>query len=295
MKRRMSKILAVILAVVMLLSAFPLSAMAAWTYDESATTDDYYKLISQKYWQLAPGIQETEVVINNAQATRRQVVHSVKVDMNNQYNNILPGYKGMVPKAGSYGTQTVSQQALAAEKLGYGNVVAATNATLSWYTEAYYVQHPELVGEPLAYAILNGEKYQNSNGPTYGMSKNGTDGILVINYDEHPITGEKRPDSIPKVTMRRLSDPLTGWEQNAIPAWQWLVKPDANGKPEITYSLNSQLKKNDHGSGIASRTFVGVTAEGEVVVAVSDGDQAPFSTGFTMYEMADYNGLRLCL
>ena len=284
----MSKILAVILAVVMLLSAFPLSAMAAWTYDESATTDDYYKLISQKYWQLAPGVQETEVVINNAQATRRQVVHSVKVDMNNQYNNILPGYKGMVPKAGSYGTQTVSQQALAAEKLGYGNVVAATNATLSWYTEAYYVQHPELVGEPLAYAILNGEKYQNSNGPTYGMSKNGTDGILVINYDEHPITGEKRPDSIPKVTMRRLSDPLTGWEQNAIPAWQWLVKPDANGKPEITYSLNSQLKKNDHGSGIASRTFVGVTAEGEVVVAVSDGDQAPFSTGFTMYEMADY-------
>ena len=281
MNKKLSKVLAMILVAVLLVSAFPLSAMAAWTYSESATAS-YYKLISQRYWQLAPGIQETEVVINNAQATRRQVVHSVKVDMNNPYNNILPGYKGMIPKAGSYGTQTVSQQALAAEKLGYGNVVAATNATLSWYTEAYYVQHPELIGEPLAYAILDGYYYANSNGPTYGMSKNGTDGILVINYDVNPTTGETRPDSMPKVEMRRLDSPLTGWEQNAIPAWQWLVKPDANGNPVAQYSIN------DHSASIASRTFVGVTAEGEVIIAVSDGEQAPYSTGFTMGEMADY-------
>ena len=281
MKGRTSRILAMLLAVVMIASLFPMGAAAAFKYDETATAS-YYKLISQKYWQLAPGIEETEVVINNAQSTRRQVVHSVKVDLNNPYTNIIPGYKGMIPKAGSYGTQTVSQQALAAEKLGYGNVVAATNATLSWYTEAYYQQHPELIGEPLAYAILDGQYYQNSNGPTYGMSKNGTDGILVINYDTNPITGEARPDSIPKVLMRKLSDPLTGWEQNAIPAWQWLVKPDANGKPVAQYNVN------DHGASIASRTFVGITAAGEVIVAVSDGDQAPFSTGFTMGEMADY-------
>ena len=281
MKGRMTRFLAMLLVVVMVVSLLPMGAFAAFKYDETAT-DSYYKLISQKYWQLAPGIEETEVVINNPQSTRRQVVHSVKVDMNNPYTNIIPGYKGMIPEAGKYGTQTVSKQALAAEKLGYGNVVAATNATLSWYTEAYYKQHPELIGEPLAYAILDGYKYQNSNGPTYGMSKNGNDAILVINYDTNPVTGEARPDSIPKVVMRKLSDPLTGWEQNAIPAWQWLVKPDANGKPVAQYSVN------DHGASIASRTFVGITAAGEVIVAVSDGDQAPFSTGFTMGEMADY-------
>lgn len=288
MQKRLSKVLAMTLAVVMLVSAFTIGASAAWKYQENATTDTYYKLISQRYWQLAPGIEETEVVLNTAQATRRQVVHSVKVDMSNPYNNVLPGYKGMIPKKGSYGLQTVSQQALAAEKMGYGNVVAATNATLSWYTEAYYVNHPEYVGEPLAYAICDGQYYENSNGPTYGMSKNGSDGVMIINYDEHPITGEKRPDSIPKVMMRNLSDPLTGWEQNAIPAWQWLVKPDANGNPEITYSLNSQLKKNDHTSSIASRTFVGITADGEIIIAVSDGEQLPYSAGYTMYEMADY-------
>ena len=131
MKGRTSRFLAMLLAVVMIESLLPMSAFSAFKYDESATSS-YYKLISQKYWQLAPGIEETEVVINNAQSTRRQVVHSVKVDLNNPYTNILPGYKGMVPEPGKYGTQTVSQQALAAEKLGYGNVVAATNATLSW-------------------------------------------------------------------------------------------------------------------------------------------------------------------
>ena len=281
MKGRTTRFLAMLLAVVMVVSLFPMGASAAFKYDETATAS-YYKLISQKNWKLAPGIEETEVVINNAQSTRRQVVHAVKVDMNNPYANVIPGYKGMIPEPGKYGTQTVSQQALAAEKLGYGNVVAATNATLSWYTEAYYQQHPELIGEPLGYAILDGYKYQNSNGPTYGMSKTGSDGILVINYDTNPITGEPRPDSIPKVLMRKLSDPLTGWEQNAIPAWQWLVKPNANGVPTASYNIN------DHGTGIASRTFVGITAAGEIIIAVSDGDQAPFSTGFTMGEMADY-------
>ena len=281
MRSKPTKCLAILLAVVMVVSLFPASVAATFEYDETATAS-YHKLISQKYWQLAPGIEETEVVINNASSTRRQVVHSVKVDLNNPYTNILPGYKGMIPEPGKYGTQTVSQQALGAEKLGYGNVVAATNATLSWYTEAYYKNHPELIGEPLAYAILNGYYYQNSNGPTYGMSKTGSDGILVINYDINPTTGEERPNSIPKVLMRKLSDPLTGWEQNAIPAWQWLVQPDANGNPKATYNIN------DHGASIASRTFVGITANGEVIIAVSDGDQAPFSTGFTMGEMADY-------
>ena len=281
MKSKSTKIMAMLLAVVMVVSLFPMSVTASFEYDETAT-GSYYKLISQKFWKLAPGIEETEVVINNAASTRRQVVHSVKVDLNNPYTNVLPGYKGMIPEPGNYGTQTVSQQALGAERLGYGNVVAATNATLSWYTEAYYKNHPELIGEPLAYAILNGYYYENSNGKTYGMSKTGSDGILVINYDKHPVTGEPRPDSIPKVLMRTLNDPLTGWEQNAIPAWQWLVKPNANGVPTPTYNIN------DHGTSIASRTFVGITADGEVIIAVSDGDQAPFSTGFTMGEMADY-------
>ena len=278
-KKAFCKGLSVIIAVIMLMSLIPSNVLAAWVYNEQATTDAYYKLISQRYWQLAPGIQETEVVINNSQGTRRQVVHSVSVDLNNPYNDVIPGYKNMNPTIGNFGVEVTSTQALNAEKLGYGNVVAATNAMLSWYTSAYYQQHPEYIGQPLGWNICNGYYYENSQGPLGDMSS--AYAVLVINYDKHPITGEPRPDNIPKVQMRGIAEPLTGWEKNAISAWQWLVKPDANGNPVLQFGT-------DHGSGIASRTFMGIKADGTFVVSVSDGDQAPYSTGFTMYEMAEY-------
>ncbi|MBQ2815847.1 MAG: phosphodiester glycosidase family protein [Clostridia bacterium] len=280
MHKTKNRILAMLFAVVMLISIIPMSALASSIeYDEDRVAgDDYYKLISKKDWTLAPGIEETEVVLNNADGSKRQVVHSVKVDMNNPYTKIIPGYKGMIPTEGNYGTEATSTQAKNAEKLGYGNVVAATNAMLSWYNSAYYKQNPHLIGEPLYYNILDGYYYENSQGSASFAKKNA---VVVINYDVHPTTGEKRPDDMPKVLMRSQTDPLTGWEQNAISVWEWLVKPDENGVPKPTYSVN-------HTSGHESRTFVGITAEGEIILSVSDGRQAPYSTGFSMYEMGEY-------
>ena len=279
MKQSVCKLLAMFLAVIMLISILPMNVLAAIDFNPNgAPNDDYYKLISKKDWTLAPGIEETEIVLNNAEGTKRQVVHSVKVDMNNPYTKVIPGYKGMIPTPGNYGTQATSTQAKEAEKLGYGNVVAATNAMLSWYDSAYYKANPHLIGEPLYYNILDGYYYENSQGKSTFSSGNG---VVVINYDYHPLTGEKRPDDMPKVTMRSQTDPLTGWEQNAISVWGWLVKPDENGVPQVTHSKN-------HSSGAESRTFVGVTAEGEIILSVSDGRQAPYSTGFNMYEMGEY-------
>ena len=164
---------------------------------------------------------------------------------------------------------------------GSANVVAATNASLSWYTEAYYKENSHLIGEPLGYSILDGRLYANSRW-VEGEASGGVATITVINYDYHPITGEKRPDDMPKAWIRNATDPLTGWEEQAIPVlFTYLVKPDENGNPVNQY-------KEDHGSGIASRTFVGVRADGTLVLAVSDGEQAPYSTGFTSYEMAEY-------
>ena len=280
MRKSTSKLLAMLLAVVMLISVIPMSALAsAIEYDpDRVEGDDYYKLISKKDWTLAPGIEETEVVLNNADGSQRQVVHSVKVDMNNPYTKVIPGYKGMVPTAGNYGTEATSTQAKNAEALGYGNVVAATNAMLSWYDSAYYKANPHLIGEPLYYNILDGYYYENSQGSASFASKNA---VVVINYDNRPLTGEKRPDDMPKVLMRSQTDPLTGWEQNAISVWEWLVKPDENGVPKTTYTKN-------HTSGFESRTFVGITADGEIILSVSDGRQSPYSTGFNMYEMGEY-------
>ena len=278
MQKPISRILVVLLAVSMLISVFPMNAFAFNTnYSDSNGGSDYYNVISKRDWDIAPGVKETEVVLNNDAGTRRQVLHTAVVDVTNPYVKVIAGYKGMWPKAGNYGVQSTSTQALEAERLGYGNVVIATNTTLSWYDDAYYAANPHLIGEPLGYTILDGEYYECSRGKTYA-----TKTCIVINYDKRPLDGAERPADMPKVWVRSTSDPLTGWEEQVIPVtFDFLVKPDANGNPVNLY-------KEDHGSGIASRTFVGVKADGTLVLSVSDGEQAPFSTGFTTYEMADY-------
>ena len=287
---RLSKILSLLLVGIMLLGVIPVTAFAASIYDDSNGGSDYYNVISEKEWDIAPGVKEYEQVLNNDAGTRRQVLHTAVVDVNNPYVKVIPGTKGMWPQPGNYGTQSTSTQALEAEKLGYGNVVVATNCSLSWYTEAYYKEHPELIGEPLGYSILDGQIYTNSRMEYNETTKTFNNGggvktVIVINYDNHPITGEERPDDMPKVWIRNVTDPLTGWEQQAIPLlFELLVQPGADGKPEITKYGNTGA----HGTGIASRTFVGVRPDGSLVIAVSDGEQAPYSTGFTQFEMAEY-------
>ena len=279
--KKSTRFLAMLLVALMFVGTLPMGVLAASIYDDSNGGSDYYNVISEREWDIAPGIKEYEHVLNNDDGTRRQVLHTATVDINNTYTKVIPGYKGMIPTPGNYGTQSTSVQALEAEKLGYGNVVVATNAMLSWYDTAYYKANPHLIGEPLYYNILDGYYYENSQGKASFSSKCG---VIVINYDYHPISGEKRPDDMPKLLMRSQTDPLTGWEQNAICVWDFLVKPDENGKPTIT----SYGSGGGHGTAIASRTFVGVRADGTLVMAVSDGEQAPYSTGFTPLEMSEY-------
>ena len=246
-----------LLVALMFVGSLPMSVLAASIYDDSNGGSDYYNVISEKEWDIAPGVKEYEQVLNNDAGTRRQVLHTAVIDVNNPFVKVIPGTKGMWPQAGNYGTQSTSTQALEAEKLGYGNVVVATNCSLSWYTEDYYKQNPHLIGEPLGYSILNGEYYCNSRIENGTLKTGGVKTVVVINYDNHPITGEPRPADMPKTWIRSVTDPLTGWEEQAIPVlFDFLVKPDANGNPV------NQYKTEDHGSGIASRTFVGVRADG---------------------------------
>ena len=263
------KLLAMTLAVLMLLSVVPMSTLAL-SADYVEREDDYYKLITKKDYDLAPGIVESEIVLNNMGGSHRQVAHVVEVDLENPYTKILPSYKGMVPTPGKYGVQIMSEQAKFAEANGYGNVVAAMNLSLSWYDSAYYESHPELVGEPLGYMVLDGQVYVNSQGRTSGAQT-----CVVINFDEKD--GEKRPADMPKVLIRSTTDKITGWEEQVIPAnFGFLVKDGKN-----------QYAKN-HTSDPASRSFVGVKADGTFVMVMNDGRQAPYSTGFNNYEMAEF-------
>ena len=273
MKKPAIKFLAMALAVIMLVGVVPVYAFAASIDYDTTRADDYYKLISKKDWELAPGITESEIVLNNAAGSHRQVAHVVEVDLSNPYTKVIPSsYKmaeGLENK--DYQVQIMSQQAAYAEANDYGNVVAAMNISLSWYNSAYYANHPELVGEPLGYLVLDGELYKNSQGQTAGAQT-----CLVINFDEKD--GVARPADMPKVLLRSTGDPITGWEEQVIPAnFGFLVKDGKN-----------QYSKVDHTSDPASRSFMGIKADGTFVMVMNDGRQSPYSAGFNSYEMAEF-------
>ena len=265
-----TRVLSLLLALVMIVGIVPFQALAAVDYDE--TLDDYYKVISKTDYELAPGITESEIVLNNDAGSHRQVAHVVEVDIDNPYTKVMPSYKGMAEGLNSknYGVQVMSQQAAYAEANGYGNVVAAMNLSLSWYNSDYYAQNPTLVGEPLGYLVMDGVMYTNSQGKTAGAQT-----CLVINFDEKD--GAARPADIPKTEIRSTSTAITGWEEQVIPAnFGFLVKDGKN-----------QFSK-DHTSDAASRSFVGIKENGDIVIVMNDGRQEPYSSGFNSYEMAQF-------
>ena len=268
----MKKLLSLLLAVVMIISIVPAAVFAASVeYDE--TVDDYYNVISKDDYELAPGIVESEIVLNNDAGTHRQVAHVVEIDINNEYTKVMPSYKGMAEglESADYGVQVMSEQAAYAEANGYGNVVAAMNLSLSWYTSSYYSENPELYGEPLGYLVMDGVYYENSQGKTSGAQT-----CLVINFDEKD--GEARPSDIPKTEIRSTSSAITGWEEQVIPAnFGFLVKDGVN-----------QYSVDNNASNGASRSFVGIKEDGTIVMVMNDGRQSPYSAGFTSYEMAQF-------
>ncbi len=270
MKKRIPQVVSLLLCLCMLFSFVPFQALAAVDYDEAL--DNYYNVISKDDYELAPGITESEIVLNNDAGTHRQVAHVVEVDINNPYTKVMPSYKGMAEglEAKDYGVQIMSQQAAYAEANGYGNVVAAMNLSLSWYTGTYYSEHPELVGEPLGYLVMDGVYYENSQGKTAGAQT-----CLVINFDEKD--GVARPSDIPKTEIRSTSSAITGWEEQVIPAnFGFLVKNGVNQYAE------------NHTSDPASRSFVGIKEDGTIVMVMNDGRQSPYSAGFNSYEMAQF-------
>ena len=271
MNIRFPKVVALLLCLCMVLSMVPMTVFAAGI-DYVEREDTYYKVISKDDYQLAPGILESEIVLNNDAGSHRQVAHVVEIDINNPYTKVMPSFKGMLEglENKSYGVQVMSQQAAYAEANGYGNVVAAMNLSLSWYNSTYYSEHPELYGEPLGYLVMDGNLFVNSNGQTSGAQT-----CLVINFDEKD--GVARPADMPKTEIRATSSKITGWEEQVIPAnFGFLVKDGKN-----------QYKK-DHVSDAASRSFVGIKADGSIVMVMNDGRQSPFSAGFNSYEMAEF-------
>ena len=136
MKQTFRKGVSFLLAFMMVSGIFttiPFTSFAVndYTINSTESTDDYYNLISKKDWEIAPGITESEIVLNNDQGTKRQVLFVMEADLNNEYVKVTHSYTGMVPEYGKYTTGVMSEQANWAEANGYGNVVGAMNTCLN--------------------------------------------------------------------------------------------------------------------------------------------------------------------
>ena len=189
------RVASLLLCVLMTLSLLP-TAVFAQNADQTgsaqtqASASDYFHVISQRTYAVAPGATETNYVLNDASGQNQNKAYVMEVDMSNPDITVMPSYRNMDPT--SYGTQIMSEQAAAAVKLGY-NVVGAINVNLSWDTV-----------EPLGMLVINGKVYHEDT--------NQGGGYLVVYKDN---TAELRPSS----------QPLDGSEWQAITAnFGWLVK-----------------------------------------------------------------------
>lgn len=217
--------------------------------DDTSASNGYYSVFSSEHSILAPGIEQD---IKYAQTVDgKQIVYYVAtVDVNREDVLIKVNYRDNDPSKG-WGLQTVADQVKALvknyeSKYEYFTPVVATNG------DGYNIYN----GTPGGLLIMDGKEW-------YGV---GNDGFFAILDDGSAMIGTKADYATYK---DRLKEAIGGF--GAV-----LVK---DGKINVTKNANYTASR-------ASRTAVGITAEGKVVMMVMDGRQLPFSAGGAMEEIA---------
>ena len=269
-----TRALTVILAFVMITSMLPLSAAASipnWEENNvvfegtSFGTDGYYNLISKKDYVLVPGAAvESEIVLNNATGTRRQVLHIIEVDPSNPDVSIVPGYYQIdkdLTKEENWSHKELTEMAKYYEdKLGY-NIVGGMN------TDLYYSSYSPRV------LVYNGKSIGNfgKNVATGGAVLGATSSILYVFKDaEGNISCDVK--AFNKADLEKYLE--EGVLLHAVGvSFGMVVK---NGE-----LVNKTVKR---GNDDAARSMVGVKEDGTLVICMNDGRGANNSVGFSSYE-----------
>ncbi len=247
------------MATVLAACMMPLSAFAAVDFD-TTVSNDYYSVISNKEYALAPGVSESEIIVNNSVGSDRKIVHVLEVDATDETVKVLPGYYGIdkldpdnlaldgVEDKSQYWTDKKLTETVAyyEDQLGY-NVVGAMNTALAYDSNAPY-------GYMVWDGVVLGTPEVHKGAQTY----------LAVYKDG-------------SAELRNMSTPLDGNEWTAISAnFGWLVK---DGK------LTSNSVERT--SSDASRSMIGIKEDGTLVFCQVDGRNAPTSTGLSNYEMGE--------
>ena len=230
---------------------------------DATAENGYYTVFSEEHSILAPGIEQD---IKYAQTVDgKQIVYYIAtVDVTKSDVDLMVNYNNNLPPVGkNIATQRVQDQA---EALVYNyrnkvdengnklyenfNAIVATNGA------GYNITN----GTPSGLVVMEGVEYYPVTAPGFfGILKDGT---AVIGTKEDYINN--------------VNDIQNTIREGIAAFGSVLVK---DGKVAVTKSPN-------YTSNRASRTAIGITKEGKVIMMVLDGRQLPFSAGGSMEEIA---------
>ena len=251
MKKAYKRVLAFVLSAIMVLSIMPLSAFAI-TYDVSAT-GDYYTIISKKDYVLCDGATESEIILNNDNGNRRQILHVIEVDPNNSNVEVLPSYYAIdkdLTDSSNWSAQIMEKQMdYYRDQLGY-NVVGGMNTSLAYDSEA-----------PYSLLVYNGQVLADGS-----VHPGATTYLAVIKNNDGTVTFD----------LRSASDGLQGDEWQAVSANFGFVIKD--GKLVTTGVSRSDA---------ADRSMIGIKADGTLVICQAEGRNAPYAVGLSAYEIGE--------
>ena len=269
--KKISCIAAILMAALMLVCSAPTTAFAAianWSdtnvvYDETTFgTNGYYNVISKKDYVLVPGAAtESEMVLNNASGTRRQVLHIIELDPSNPDVSIVPGYYGIDKDITDVNNQKAAGVTEVAkyyeEVLGY-NVVGAMN------TDLYYEANAPRV---LVY-----------NGVDMRSGRNTQSVLCVYKNAEGVVSCDVKAYNAAEIT-KELAEGNA--EHGAL--------LHAVGVSFAMTVKNGELvsKTEERTSSPAARSMVGVKEDGTLVICMNDGRGANNSVGFCNYELGE--------
>ena len=250
MNKRTLKVISLFLCTLMMLAMVAPTVAYATSFD-TASTGDYYSIISKHEYTLAPGATETEIVLNNDEGTRRQIAHVMEIDTKNPTIQVLPGYYGI-------------------DKLDPDNLSDST-----YWTDARVTETVKYYEEQLGYNVvgaMNTALAYDSNAPYDFMVYNG-----VVLADPANHSGNAQTYLAIKQNgdceLRSRTEPLEEDDYNVIAAnFGWLVK-------------DGQLvtKEPERTTAPASRSMLGIKADGTLVICQFDGRVSPTATGLSNY------------
>ena len=222
----------------------------AGDYYES-TENPYYSIFSSTYDVLAPGISQ-EIKMATSADGEQMVYYVATVDITRDDVDVFVNYNNNDPAAG-WAMQRVLDQANAAQEK-YGNpeseyYIPNYNVIVSTNASGFNMS----TGEPGGLLVMGGVEYHPING----------DGFFGITKEGKPVFGTTADYN--NIYKGQLRDGVAGFGATLIKEGK-VVAPA--------------------GSTRASRTSIGVTKTGKIVMMVFDGRQGVWSTGANYEEMA---------